>query len=223
MTEKINIGLVEDQLLFRQGIKAIISYWNDLEVIFESEDGYSVIEKLKKATVIPDVMLVDLSLPPNGHQKYGGIELTQDLLETFPEAKILILSAHHDAFFISQLIEKGAHGYLIKDSDPQEVYNAIVSVHTNGSYINERTLKAIQGRLGGKVKANKTHEQLTRREEEVLQLICQQLTTEEISEKLFISPKTVTGHRNNLLQKTNSRNVTGLVMFAIKHHFVEVV
>lgn len=221
--DKILIGLVEDQFLFRKGIKAIINSWQRFEVCFESEDGYSVVQKLKEAAVVPHVMLVDLSLPPDGHIEYGGLELTEALQGSFPEIKVVILSAHNDEFYISKLIEKGAHGYLIKDSDPDEVQSAIISVHEQGSYINAHTLKAIQDRLAGKVKVNKTQEQLSKREEEVLKLVCQQLTTEEIGEKLFISPKTVNGHRNKLLQKTNSRNATGLVMYAIKHHIVEVI
>jgi len=122
--------------------------------------------------------------------------------------------------FIAQLIEEGAHAYLVKDSDPKEVHDAIVAVHQKGSYINERTLKAIQNNLGRKKKPKKVDLQITKREEEILQLVCQQYTAEEITAKLFISVKTVNGHRNNLLQKTGSRNVTGLVIYAVKNHIV---
>ena len=221
MPDKIRIGLVEDQFLFRQGLKALVEAWPDIEVVFESGDGYSVVEKLQKAGVLPHVMLVDLSLPPNGHQEFNGIKVTSALHEAFPDIKVLILSAHDDESFIAQLIEEGAQGYLVKDSDPQEVYEAITAIHAKGSYINERTLKVIQSRLGGKIKPRKLTEGITKREEEVLKLTCQQLTAEEIAERLFISVKTVHGHRNNLLQKTGSRNVTGLVLYAVKHHIVQ--
>lgn len=223
MTEKIRIGLVEDQLLFRQGIKAIIESWKEFEVTFESENGYSVVSSLRSSLAVPHVMLVDLSLPPDGNEEFSGLELTQSLQQSFPEIRVIILSAHNDEYFISRLIEKGAHGYLVKDSDPDEVRDAILAVFEHGSYVNEQTLRAIQKRLSGTIKPSKTEEKLSRREEEVLKLVCQQLTTEEIAEKLFISPKTVNGHRNNLLIKTNSRNVTGLVLYAIKHHIVELV
>jgi DNA-binding NarL/FixJ family response regulator len=128
---------------------------------------------------------------------------------------------NEDEHVMARLIEQGAHGYLVKDSDPQEVYEAIVAVHTKGSYINERTLRAIQNNLGKKKKPVSPLLEITRREEEVLQLVCQQHTAEEIAEKLFISVKTVNGHRNNLLQKTGSRNVTGLVMYAVKNGLVD--
>ncbi len=222
MEETIRIGLVEDQLLFRTGIKAILSSWSELEVVFEAGDGYSVIDKLNGTPVLPDVMLVDLSLPPDGPKEYSGEHLTVDLSKHFPDIKIIILSVHRDENYIARLIETGAHGYLVKDSDPEEVYEAIKSVHTKGSYINQLTLKAIQRNLGKKSRpVQQQATEITKREVEILQLTCQQFTAEEIAQKLFISVKTVNGHRNNLLQKTGSRNVTGLVIYAIKNHLVE--
>lgn len=221
MSEKIRIGLVEDQILFREGMKAILSSWSDIEVSFESGDGYSVEEKLLNTDSLPHVLLVDLSLPPNDGVEFSGVEVTDAVTRSFPSVKIIILSVHHEENFIAQLIEHGAHGYLIKDCDPQELHEAIISVHTKGSYINERTLRAIQNNMGRKHKpiSITTTTQLTRREEEILNLICKQYTSDEIGKKLFISEKTVNGHRNNLLQKTNSRNVAGLVIFALKNGF----
>lgn len=223
MSNIIHVGIVEDQLLFREGMKAILNGWDDIKLVFESSDGYSVPNKLPQLPILPHVMLVDLSLPPQGQKAYGGIELTRYLRDTYPEMKIIILSVHEDENFIAQLIEDGAHSYLVKDTNPKEVHEAIVTVHQNGSYINERTLKAIQNNLGLKRKPKKIDLQLTKREEEILQLVCRQLTAEEIAKQLFISVKTVNGHRNNLLQKTGSRNVTGLVIYAVKHNIFKLV
>ncbi len=223
MPYKICIGLVEDQYLFREGMKAILGTWQDIEVVFESADGYSVIDTLKKSANVPDVMLVDLSLPPQGHREFSGLDLTLALADAYPAMKILVLSVHEDENFINQMIENGAHGYLVKDSDPQEVHEAILSVYNRGSYINERSLRAIQNNRGRKPVPKKVSIELTRREEEILHLVCQQFTAEEIAEKLFISVKTVNGHRNNLLLKTGSRNMTGLVLYAVKHNIILVV
>ncbi|WP_436489093.1 response regulator [Chitinophaga sp. ARDCPP14] len=220
MKKEINIGLVEDQVLFREGMKAIINTWQDMKVIFESADGYSVPDKLRKAAVLPDVMLVDLSLPPDGDKEYSGQHVTRELAVTYPEMKILILSVHDDENFINQLIQCGAHGYLVKDSAPQEVQEAIIAVYTKGSYINERALKALQLRTVRTVRSKPQNLSITKREEEILQLVCRQYTAEEIAQELFISVKTVNGHRNNLLQKTGSRNVTGLVLYAIRNNIV---
>ena len=217
--KKILVGLVEDQILFRKGIKAILSTWKNIDVIFESSDGYSVIPKLNESELVPDVMLVDISLPPDGQKEYSGIDLTTALRTAFPKIKILILSVHDEAHFIAKLIKSGAHGYLVKDSNPQEVYDAITNVYQKGTHINEKTLEALQDDAAMKTASKNTNLlngiQLTKREEEILRLICMQKTTDEIAEELFISPRTVEGHRNNLLQKTNSRNVAGLVAFAM--------
>ncbi len=222
MHETIKVGLVEDQFLFREGMKAIIGSWPGMEVMFESADGFSVIDKLKSSASIPDVLLVDLSLPPHGQREYSGRHVTQAVTDAYPSIKILILSVHDDENFINQLIESGAHGYLVKDCNPNEVFEAITAVYYKGSYINERSLRAIQRNMGRRVRPVKVDLNLTRREEEILQLVCQQFTAEEIAEKLFISVKTVNGHRNNLLQKTGSRNATGLVLYAVKNNIISI-
>jgi two-component system response regulator NreC len=223
---KIRLGIIEDQFLFRQGMKALISNWPYIEVVFESGEGYSVIDKLRGLPELPHVILVDLSLPPEGDNEFNGIHVTQAVTEIFPEIKILILSIHKDEHFIAEVIEHGAHGYLVKDSDPQEVRDAITTVHEKGSYINERTLAAIQNNMGKKRRTKDQKPgaaQLTKREGEILELICRQQTTDEIAEKLFISAKTVNGHRNNLLQKTGSRNTAGLVVYALKNNIVRMI
>jgi len=220
--EKILVGLVEDQLLFRKGIKSIINSWQDIEVVFESEDGYSVIEKLRAVNTLPHVMLVDLSLPLVGGKEFGGRELTTALQENFPDVKILILSVNQDENFIVQLIRLGAHGYLVKDCDPEEVREAILSTFHKGAYVNQRALRALQKKSEKTLPPQNLKEQLTRREIEILNLICEQHTSEEIAEKLFLSTKTVNGHRNNLLEKTGAKNTAGLVIYAVKNYIVKV-
>ncbi|MEP1035292.1 response regulator transcription factor [Ekhidna sp.] len=224
MENIINIGLIEDQFLFREGMKAILSSYDEFEVVMESEDGFSVLDKLENCEVKPDVLLVDLSLPKDGDNDFDGIAVTDAVVEDYPQIKILILSVHDDDAFVAELIERGAHGYLIKDSDPNEVTEAIKAVYHKGSYINQKTLLAIQKKMNQKHKTSTRKSQdeaLTKREIDVLRLVCQQKTTGEIAEELFISSKTVDGHRNNLLQKTHSRNVAGLVLYAIKKGLIE--
>ena len=219
----IKIGLVEDQFLFREGIKAILNNWNNFSVVFESADGYSVIEKLNNTQTLPDVMLVDLSLPDHDKKQYTGLQVTMALAGQYPNIRVLILSVHDDENFITEMVKHGAHGYLVKDCDPLELHDAIVSVHTKGSYVNARTLKALQNSMVKKVKPKSLLVNISAREQEILQLTCQQYTAEEIAQKLFISVKTVNGHRNNLLIKTGSRNVTGLVIYAIKNNIVNLI
>ncbi len=223
MEKHIRIGLVDDQLLVRSGFKTLIQNWEDIEVVFESGDGHSVIEKLTALNYRPHIVLVDIRLPDKDGLSYSGLRLTLDLQRYFPDIKILIVSVQDDPVTIASIIECGAHGFLSKDCSPEELQVAIRTLNQSGSYINEQTLKALQGRLSKGAKTSVLNmDELTDREVEVIKLICQQLTAEEIGEKLFISPKTVNGHRNNLLQKTGSRNITGLVMYAIKTGLVEI-
>lgn len=223
MEKHIRIGLVDDQLLVRSGFKTLIQNWEDIEVVFESGDGHSVIETLKTLNNRPHILLVDIRLPDKDGLSYSGLRLTLDLQRHFPDIKILIVSVQDDPVTIASIIECGAHGFLSKDCSPEELQVAIRTLSQSGSYINEQTLKALQGRLSKGTKTSVLNmDELTDREVEVIKLICQQLTAEEIGEKLFISPKTVNGHRNNLLQKTGSRNITGLVMYAIKTGLVEI-
>lgn len=223
MNKSIKVGLVDDQLLVRSGFRTLIDAWDNMNVVFESGDGYSVIEKLKKTNEVPDVMLVDIRLPDKDGMSYSGVRLTLDLKRHFPAIQILIVSMQDDPVTIASLIECGANGFLSKSCSPEELHTAIQSVYDSGSYINDSTLKALQKRLTRGNKAPTINkDELTDREVDVIRLICEQLTAEEIGEKLFISPKTVNGHRNNLLQKTGSRNITGLVMYAVKTGLVEI-
>jgi two-component system response regulator NreC len=222
MDQKINIGLVEDQILFRQGMKAILGNWKNLEVVFESAEGYTVVDKLRSTTDLPHVMLVDLSLPAHNETEFSGREVLVALQQHFPEMKVIILSGHRDENFIAQLIEMGAHGYLVKDCDPQEVYEAIGAVYSKGSYINGQALRALQAKAKRKPNSSRLAESLSKRELEVLELICKQHTSEEIAERLFISVKTVNGHRINLLEKTGAKNIAGLVIYAVKNNVIQV-
>lgn len=219
----IKVGIVEDHVLFREGIVSIINSWEGLEVVFQSGDGFTVIDRLNTEER-PHVMLVDLSLPSDREVEYNGLDLILDMKREFPQVKLLVLSVNDSEYFIAKLIENGAHGYLTKDCEPDEIQEAITTVYHKGTYINERTLQVIQSKLSGRIpEPKKDKEELTRREKEVLRLVCQQMTADEIGKQLFISTKTVNGHKNNLMQKTNSRNVTGLVMYAIKNGLVELI
>jgi len=223
MNNEIKVGIVEDQHMFRVTFIEFLNSHPEIDVVFESPDGFSVEERLQASAEIPDIMLIDLTLPKNGNAEFSGFHVLDFLNTKYPEMKFLIVSVHDDEFLISKLIEAGAHGHIVKDSHPKEVHEAILSVYHNGVYINSRTLHAIQGKMAGTVKKPIEFEEISPRELDVLRLICQQMTTEEIAKKLFISPKTVNGHRINLFQKTGSKNMIGLVMYAVKNHLIEVV
>ncbi len=217
--ERIQVALIDDQQLFRQGIALLLNNTPAIEVVFEADNGQTCLDYLKTLNELPDVMLVDMEMPV-----MDGMELTTHLQEQYPDIKVIMLSVHSNERMIARMIQLGASGYLIKNCDKEELIKAINTTYSSGFYINAQALKAIQSQSG---KANSIKNlngillDISAREKEVLQLICKEMTGTEIAEKLFISVRTVDGHRNNLLLKTGCRNTAGLVLFAVKHHIYE--
>lgn len=218
--EPINICIADDQVLFRQGIVSLIKDIPGFNLVFEAGDGAAFLEKMKSHMPLPQVALVDVEMPG-----MDGIELNSRLQADYPELKVIMLSVHSQPRLIARMIHSGACGYLLKNCDKEEVTAAIRSAHTKGFYVDERTLSAIQQTaVHNPVLRNEAGIEidLTLREKEVLRLICEQFTNGEIAQQLFLSTRTVDGHRNNLLAKTGCRNTAGLVLFAIRHHIFEV-
>jgi DNA-binding NarL/FixJ family response regulator len=215
----ITIAIADDQLLFRRGMAAIINNFEGMSVVCETDNGSKLLTFLETTTQKPDVILMDLSMP-----ELNGIDTMKIIHEKYPDQKVIILSIHNEEKFVVHLIELGANAYLFKNAEPQDVENAIRGVVEKGFYFSESLMMTFQKRLNNKKTHVSVHENipisLTTREIEVLNLICQELTAQEIAEKLFISVRTVDGHRNNLLEKTGARNTAGLVIFAIKNNLV---
>jgi len=210
----INIAIADDQKLFRKGMLALISSFELMQMVFEAENGKELLELYKNAEVKPDIILLDLSMP-----EMNGLDALKILKEEHPAVKVIVLTSHEAESFILATIQAGANGYLAKNAEPEEVELAIREVFKNDFYF---TIPMLQVMRKGLVKKHNTinleeEDNLTPREKEVLQLICKQLNSNEIAEKLFLSARTVEGHRNNLLLKTGSRNTAGLVLYALKH------
>lgn len=214
----IRLALVDDHNLFRQGIKLLLEDIDSVELLIEAANGQELLDAMEDQ--IPDIILLDLEMPV-----LNGIETSKILKKTFPEVGIIILTMYDDEQMIAHLMEVGANGYLLKDTTEQELQKAIQSVYHNQFYFNDFVSKAL---LSG-VKSNRktqpklgTEIHLTRRELEVLQLICEELTTQEMADKLFLSPRTVEGHRQNLIEKFAVRNTAGLIIKAIKIGYITV-
>ena len=156
----------------------------------------------------------------------NGIELNEILHAQYPSLKVIVLSVHTQERVIAKMINAGASAYLAKNCNKEELITAIQTVYTTGFYINKQTLIAIQAASAQRNKAIKNLNapfDLTSRELEILELICKECGSAEIAEKLFLSVRTVEGHRNSLLLKTQSRNTAGLVLYAIRHQLFEVI
>jgi two-component system response regulator DegU len=217
MKKSIKLAVVDDQHLFRKGLISLIKEFDELDIVIEASNGNELIEKLK-TTKKPAVILLDLEMPG-----MDGIETTGYLQRKYPEIKILILTMHNEEEIILHLIEKGAHGFLLKDHPIETLVDAIYAVIDNGYYFNDHVSKVmVKGLMRTqKIKPSFNEVRLTEREIDVIRLICKEYTNKEIAEKLFISVRTVDGHREKILQKTKAKNTVGIVMFAVKNNMLD--
>jgi DNA-binding NarL/FixJ family response regulator len=217
MSETIKIVLVDDELLFRKGILFLLEREDNIEVVYEASNGIELIDFLNQATTLPDIVITDLKMP-----FLDGVEATKIIHKEFPEIKIIALTSYDSNSFVANMIDMGASSYIVKNATPQELIKTITEVARKGFFYNENVMKIIQEDFTTNKNNKKgiTNHFLTNREVEVLQMICEQKTTAEIGEILFISPRTVEGHRNNLLLKTESKNIAGLVFYAIQNNIV---
>lgn len=209
----INVAIADDELLFRKGIKELLEDGATIHFCLEAGDGVELLHRLSESPITPDVLLLDISMPGmNGLQAFDAVRAK------YPRIKILILSIHYSDSYIVTLIEKGANGYLSKNTEPEEVKHAVQTVARTDYYFNEATIRAMHKNIAGKHKSNIAGDDLSEREREVLELICHELTAGEIAERLYISKRTAEGHRNSLLLKTGCKNTAGLVVYAIRNN-----
>ena len=215
--EKIKLVIADDHNLFRKGMTAMLNQIGDFELIGEAANGKELLDLLARVT--PDIALLDLQMPV-----MDGVETTEHIQSQFPHVKVIIVSMHEEDRFIIHLLEKGVNGYLLKDSEPGEVENAIRRVMSDGFYYSDFVSKALHRKVITRATPPaplfNSKVQISPREMEVLQLLCEGLSTLEISEKLFVSPRTVEGHRLRLLEKTGTKNTAGLVAYAFKNHLL---
>lgn len=216
---KIKIAFADDELLFLQGLKAILSNEEPINTMFDPKNGSDLIHQLRKAKTLPDIVVTDLKMPV-----LNGVEVTKIISKEFPNVKVIALTSYFSKPFILNMISIGAVAYLAKNSTPAFMIKTINEVYDNGLYYDGKVMRYIHESITNpKDKNNKSAfdaNYFTKREIEVLDLICKQFTTNDMAEKLFISPRTLEGHRNNLLLKTESKNVAGLVIYALKNKLV---
>ena len=218
---KIRIAIVDDQNLFRQTLAMLLAGIPDFELVAESANGPDLLKAIALLEDLPDILLMDMNMPG-----MDGLELNKIIREKYPEIRVIVLSVHAQGTLIAKLIQSGASAYLVKNCDREELMLAIKSTFSTGYYMNKQTLIALQE--NNKISSKSHHFStlpinLTERELEVLKLICDQYASAEIAEKLFLSTRTVEGHRNHLLTKTESRNTAGLVLFAIRHQLITLI
>lgn len=214
MSAAIKIALVDDEVLFRKGIAFLLQREDNIDIIFEASNGEELLSNLDSCVIKPDIIIMDLKMPI-----LNGVEATKIIRKSFPEIKIIALTSYDTKSFIANMIQVGAVAYLIKNTTPKDLIHTINQVIKKGFYYSENVLQIIQETIisSKTSKGNLETGFLSQREIEILQLICQQKTTSEIADHLYLSPRTVEGHRNNLLLKTESKNIAGLVVYAIQN------
>lgn len=214
---KIKIAIADDYKIYRDGLKVGLSADENMDVIAEADNGEDLMKALETAS--PDVIIMDLKMPI-----MDGMEATKLVRKKYPAIKVLVVTMYEDDKFIIHLMENGANGYLLKNAEPEEIIKSIYAVHENGYYFNDVVNKALLKKLVLKNNLKPSFNQnidLTEREQEVLKLICEEKTATEIGKEIFLSPRSVEGIRQRLIEKIGVRNTAGLVMFAVKNGLVD--
>jgi DNA-binding NarL/FixJ family response regulator len=214
MMDKIRIIIADDHQLFRNGLKILLNAFPEFEVTGEASNGTEFLNLLKNTKA--DIALMDINMP-----EMDGIEATKKGLNISPEINIIALSMYGEEEYYYKMVDAGAKGFLLKDSDISEVKEAIVTVKKGGSYFSQELLYHVIQKIKHREHESKSAN-LSKREKEILFKICEGLSNQEIAETLFISKRTVDKHRANLLGKTNSKNTASLILFAIRNKLIEI-
>lgn len=214
--DTIKVVIVDDHQIVRDGLKAMLILSKNVKVIGEASNYESLLKVLEKDA--PEILILDISMPGK-----SGIEITRELTESHPSIKILILSANSNEEFIIEAIKAGAKGFLPKDTPRDEFFEAINLIHANEGYFGEKLSKIIYKSYIQHVKSGSNSQlenSLSEREIEIIKVLADGLSSKEIAETLFISPRTVESHKANILEKLNLKNNIELVKYAIKHGIV---
>ncbi len=213
----INITIVEDHTLFRKGIISLLDKIKDFKVVAEFTDGAEYIENLFKLKT--DIVLMDIEMP-----RLSGVETSTQSNIKRPDIKIIALSMYNDQKHYYDMIKSGISGFVLKEASPEELEKAIRDVYRGLGFFSPKLLQEIIVNIPEieKRKRNSAKMQLTEREIEILDLICKGYTNNQISEKLFLSPRTVESHKTKMMRKTNTKNTPALIIFAVKNEIIEI-
>ena len=206
------ITLVDDHSLFRNGLKGLLERYAGCKVVAEAADGEEFLALVDDLQT--DVVFMDFSMPG-----MDGAQTTERALARRPDLRIITLSMFGEESYYQRMVEAGARGFLLKDSEMNDVIEAVETVMGGGSYFSPALLTSLTGRM--RTREETDDEQLSSREREILVAVCRGLSNQEIADELFISKRTVDKHRANILEKTGCKNTASLVVYAIRNHIVE--
>lgn len=213
VTEKIRLVIVDDHQMLIDGLKSLLKSDKRFEVVGEttkSPDAIGLVNSLQ-----PDILLSDIDMP-----EMNGIELTKLLKSVFPTLNVLVLSMHNDRTMIGEIVNAGASGYILKNTGKEELVMALLKIYSGGMYFSDDVAAEMMRPVVESTKPMNNQVNLTSREVEIVKLIAEEYNNAQIADKLFISERTVETHRKNILRKTNTHNVLGLVKFAMDNGIV---
>lgn len=211
MSEKVKVIIVDDHEIFRNGFRMIMKTFSNIELVGEASDGKEFLELIDK--VHADIIFMDIKMP-----NMNGIDATRIALERFPKLKIVALSMFGEEKYLQSMIEAGVIGFLLKNIKRDELEVALKLYNEGRNYYSEELLSFFTK----KYISNKPDAEISKRELEVMQLIAKGFTNQEIADQCFISLRTVEGHKTNLIQKTGSKNVVDLLIYALKNKLIEI-
>lgn len=210
----LNVVLAEDHSTVREGIKMLVNAQLDMRVVGEASNGSNAIETVREKR--PDVVVMDISMP-----EMNGLKATKKLKAEFPKVKILTLTRHADDSFLEQLIAAGANGYVLKQSAPTELINAIRTVGGGNSYLDPTLTNKVMGGFFSRGLRGERQTEMTGREAEIVRLIAWGFSNKEIASRLGLSVKTVEAHKANAMRKMNMRGRIDIVRYAILQGWLE--
>lgn len=215
----IRVGIVDDHLLFRRSMSLLIDSFKNIKTVLVAENGKVCLEKIIDNPV--DVVLLDIQMPV-----MNGYETCEKILKLYPDVKILIVSQLSTKESFHKVIELGAHGYFTKNSDPEQLENAIKSINDKGFYFgSELSLVLKEAMLWDKDDTENFEKEInvfSDRELQIIKMICKEKTSKEIAELLFINVRTVDSHRKNIMGKSNNKNFVGVILYALKNNLIEI-
>ena len=217
--QQIKIAIADDHKIFRDGIKMALSSKENLKMIWEAEDGKDLMHKINIKK--PDVLLMDIRMP-----EIDGINAIGMLRKQHEDVKIIVLTMYDDQQMISKMMEMGANAYLTKTTDPDEIYEAILTCMNDDFYFNQLVNNAVMGKLMQKKNirhhyGNNVPITFSEKELKILQLLGEDKTTEEISKIIFLSPRTIETIRQNMKNKVGARTIGGLIMYGMRNKMIE--
>jgi len=217
MGDSLRLLIVDDHKIFRDGLKLLLAQFPFVGALEEASNGREFLDQLE--TSLPDIVLMDINMPV-----MGGIEATKEALKRYPELKIIVLTTFHDEDYVEQMMMAGVEGYMLKRSTPEEFEEALLKVDQGGNYFSDEIIRTVSRnlqRIRNEAERISTLPSFTRREQEVLELICQGFNNDQIADLIHVSSKTIEKHKSNLFQKTNSSNTVNLIIYAFKNELVD--